>query len=284
VTVLDNASADATPDVCARWAERFADLRVVRHRRNVGGSANYLRAVELSRGQYTWVLADDDEYDFSRCDDVLAALEEGEVDLLALGAPGQEPWPTGRHTLGALMAAGHRVYTVLTFIPGVVFRTDRFTDRDLSDGYRAIDDLYPQWPFVRRMVEADATIHVAAHPIVRRGGFTVPNSQLYWFVRYVRNVRTLRDRRTRQLVVRQSEASRWRFYGALAYGIAVERQEHPERVWSELFELTRTLEGAQRALVIALTPVALGPPRLYAALRRALLRRELEASRVEERP
>src|SRR5690349_20144371 len=68
ITVLDNASVDETPAVCEEFAGRFARLRTVRHARNVGFGANYLRAIELARAPYTWILADDDDYDFSDAD------------------------------------------------------------------------------------------------------------------------------------------------------------------------------------------------------------------------
>ncbi len=75
LTVLDNCSTDGTAGgVRGLRAERFPELRVVRHARNIGAEANYLRALETMERPYGWVLCDDDDLDFSDCDDVIAAI------------------------------------------------------------------------------------------------------------------------------------------------------------------------------------------------------------------
>jgi glycosyltransferase involved in cell wall biosynthesis len=290
VSVLDNASTDATPEVCARWAERFPDLRVVRHRRNVGGGPNYLRAIELTRARYTWVLADDDDLDFARCGDVVAALEEGTVDLLAVGGPGHDEWPTGRTSLRRIWDRGGRVYSVLTFVPSLVFRTELFTDFDMADGYRHVDMLFPQFPFVRRQLARDATIHVAEHPIVHRGGWSVPGSHLWFFVRWVRNCHTIDDRAEVKRAIYGIEPSRTRWISVLAQGIMLERAHFPERLLGELGELRRTLVGEQKLLLLLFAPLAFGPRGAYKRLqawnrRRAGLPGEhADSHSLEERP
>lgn len=289
VSVLDNASTDATPEVCARWAERFEDLHVIRHRLNVGGGPNFLRAIELAQARYTWVLADDDELDFSGCGDVLAALEEGTVDLIAVGGPGMDAWPTGRTSLGRLWADGQRVFNVLTFIPCLIFRTELFSARDLSEGYRHVEILFPQFPFLRSQLERDATIHVAEHPIVGRGGFSVPGSHLFFFVRWVRNARTLARREDAKQAIYGTEPTRARWIAVLVQGIMLERARFPERLLGELAELSRTLVGEQRLILLACAPLAFGPRRGYLALqawrrRRLGLEGEDPSHTLEDRP
>jgi glycosyltransferase involved in cell wall biosynthesis len=67
ITVIDNCSPDDTPQVCAYFQKLFSNLEIIRHKKNIGSSPNYLRAVELSSSNYTWVLCDDDTFDFSNC-------------------------------------------------------------------------------------------------------------------------------------------------------------------------------------------------------------------------
>ena len=263
MSVLDNASTDATPEVCARWAGRFADLRVVRHARNIGGGPNFLRAVELSRGRWTWVLADDDRLDFSGCEDVVAALEDDAVDLIAVGAPGMEDWPSGRSTLRALWAEGRRVLFALTFIPSLVFRTELFSDRDMSDGYRHVELLYPQFPFLRRRLEEDAPIHVAASPIVEREGVTLPEGPLWFYLRWACNCLTIQDPADRRRAIYDTGLSRRHWAATHVQAVMLERAWFPDRVRGELVELVRVLRGAQRLVLLAAAPLTLAPPAAF---------------------
>jgi glycosyltransferase involved in cell wall biosynthesis len=127
ITILDNCSTDATPEVCRSFAVRFAQLRVVRHRKNIGASPNYLRAVEMSESPYTWVLGDDDTYDFSDCADVLEAFESERFDLISLGSPEQPNNERGLTTTSReLIEQDTRYFSFFTFLTGVAFRTQIF--------------------------------------------------------------------------------------------------------------------------------------------------------------
>jgi glycosyltransferase involved in cell wall biosynthesis len=60
IIVCDNASDDATPEICAEYAARDSRIRLVRNPRNLGLAANYNRTFELSRGAYfKWATHDD---------------------------------------------------------------------------------------------------------------------------------------------------------------------------------------------------------------------------------
>src|SRR4051812_15580028 len=66
ITVLDNHSTDATPEVCTGARNFLPNLRHIRHSKNIGGLANYLRAIEVAEAKYTWVICDDDSFDFTK--------------------------------------------------------------------------------------------------------------------------------------------------------------------------------------------------------------------------
>lgn len=124
ITILDNCSPDHTPEVCEEFSARLPHLRVVRHPRNIGLGPNYLRAVELSRAEYSWILSDDEVLDLHKASDVVAAIQEGAVDLISLGSPEQQAWERGlRTTTQALLNAGQSYFWVWTFAAGVIFRT-----------------------------------------------------------------------------------------------------------------------------------------------------------------
>jgi glycosyltransferase involved in cell wall biosynthesis len=117
VLVLDNASTDDTPAICASYVERDARVRYVRHRTNVGVVQNFNSAFRLTVGEYFKWAAHDDVCapDFlRRCVDVLdadetvvlacprvAGIDENgdRVDLVARPGPGQSP-VVGKHLNG----------------------------------------------------------------------------------------------------------------------------------------------------------------------------------------
>jgi glycosyltransferase involved in cell wall biosynthesis len=291
LTILDNASTDQTPDVCARFAGRFPDLRIERHPRNVGAEANYLRALEGLEKPYGWVLCDDDDLDFSDCDDVLAAIEEGEVDVLSVGAPGREAWPAGRTTMGRLRDADFRVYGVFVFMPNTIYRTAAIDQAALVDGYRWIDNLYPMFPFVRRLVERDAPVHVSRTMLVRRRGMTVPVTPMYWFLRWVRCASTIPEPQDRRYLVYSTSPTRWEWLVNLASMLLQEKLYRPQAVGGEIWELLRLLRGKQRLALVGLMGLALIPTSLLAAGKRRVtgqdgqdLLRFGHAAPAEERP
>lgn len=58
--ISDNASADATGDICREYASRDSRIRYHRNEENLGASWNYKRVFELSTGKYfRWAPADD---------------------------------------------------------------------------------------------------------------------------------------------------------------------------------------------------------------------------------
>lgn len=58
--ICDNASIDATPDICREYAARDPRIRYFRNERNIGAAPNYNRAFALARGVYFKWMAHDD--------------------------------------------------------------------------------------------------------------------------------------------------------------------------------------------------------------------------------
>jgi glycosyltransferase involved in cell wall biosynthesis len=60
LVICDNASTDATEEICQRYAADDSRVRYVRHPENLGAHPNYNRSFELSRGRYfKWAAHDD---------------------------------------------------------------------------------------------------------------------------------------------------------------------------------------------------------------------------------
>jgi len=60
IVVLDGASTDDTERVVTEYATRFDRLRYVRQDTNNGADRDFDRTVELARGEYCWLMSDDD--------------------------------------------------------------------------------------------------------------------------------------------------------------------------------------------------------------------------------
>jgi glycosyltransferase involved in cell wall biosynthesis len=60
IIIGDNASTDRTEEICRAYAAQDARVRYVRHEQNLGLARNYMRLVDLARGEFfRWAAADD---------------------------------------------------------------------------------------------------------------------------------------------------------------------------------------------------------------------------------
>jgi glycosyltransferase involved in cell wall biosynthesis len=267
LTVLDNASTDATPEVCRAYEQRFEHMRTVRHRVNVGLGPNYLRAVELAELPYMWILGDDDTFDFADCGDVIEALTSERFDLVSLGAPHQQAWERGLATsTRELVERGARFFTAYTFLPSMIFRTRLFDSESVARGYRS--GFYPHFPFLVRAVERDYSVYGSRREIVVRNPDDA-NTGLRWLVGWVGACATIADRRLRRRAVYEPRRSRLEWVATLASMIAYERRLYPDRVAAELRGLMRALPLEQTLLAAPLLPLAAVPARGYELLKRA---------------
>lgn len=52
IIISDNASTDATPAICEKWQKKDSRIHYYRNESNIGGSKNFNRAFELTKGEY----------------------------------------------------------------------------------------------------------------------------------------------------------------------------------------------------------------------------------------
>jgi len=274
ITVLDNASTDATPEVCARRSADLPHLQTVRHPKNVGASANYLRAVELATAPYTWVICDDDSYDFARFGDVSQAICSGEFDLISLGsAAGTYRWVRGLATTTTeLRRVKPGFHFISSFVPSLIFRTDLFDSTALSQGYRAAGNLFPHFPFLNACVSQRRSLYIAQEQVLFRNEGQNVLSPLHFLTLWVNNCRTIADPQLRSQVIFEAfqldrRGVRWRFARHVAEWIAYERVEHPDRVVRELGAIALGLTRDQLVLLVPLLAIAFLPRALLATVR-----------------
>lgn len=194
--VLDNASTDATRETVASYQAKWPELCYHRNKFNIGGSANYLRALEVSDSEYCWVIGDDDDWFPERFEELAQALRERDADVIRLG------WLASAESRGRKlpldrMAAEERLFFAsVGMTSAVIFRKSLFLD-GMTDSYMAIGDAYPQMvPFYRRGGDATISVFTTPSDIMRHtpsseAGYFL--SDLEWIACYVRSMRFLTD-------------------------------------------------------------------------------------------
>ena len=166
ITILDNCSTDNTIASAKEMSQYFPSFHLITNKVNIGGNANIIRAAEISNGIYTWILADDDKYDFSDCDDVIDAIIEEKYNLIHMGAH-EELWKYGaiEATPRELIQIGYPYFKYCSFVPCNLFRTQFFYD-SIIHAYSNISNWYPHLPFLIEFYKYDEKMYIAKNRIV----------------------------------------------------------------------------------------------------------------------
>jgi glycosyltransferase involved in cell wall biosynthesis len=287
LTVLDNCSTDETPQVCAQYQGLFAEMRVVRHRKNIGLAPNYLRAVELAEAPYAWILGDDDVFDFSNCTDVIDVVENGDFDLIYLGDLGETNWARGMATTSAHLAKnGSNYFFLLSFVNNFIFKPELFDSACLAEGYRSAANLFPQFEFCKKSVRDDFAFYISKQKIMQRGEENNHLGFLSWLTAWVNNCRTIEDRELRKATVyelphvgKNRNYTRWLKH--IATSVIVGKINAPEKVLRQIGQIVLGLSGTQRLLFSFILPLVLVPSSVYKQLRRMRYRRMYDESQLE---
>jgi len=260
LTILDNSSTDDTPQVAERFRNCFPDYRVIRHSINIGGDANYLRAVELSGSIYTWIICDDDTYDWSAACEVIEVVERKEHDLIVVG-PLQPPFMSrGRSgTMSELVGAGFLPHFALSFFPACIFRTALFDYDCIVKGFRLSAERYPNFAFINKMLQKNAIVYLPSSEVVVRNDVNESVlSPLSWYNGWLNCCLTIPERRLRFATIEQATSKRG-FFKCLGFWIILERHINKEQFWREIFNIFFVMNGYQRMRFLLLTPVIIIP-------------------------
>lgn len=197
ITVLNNCSTDNTSQIVNQYSNSYSNISLVTHSVNIGASANVLRAIEFSTAKYTWILCDDDYYDFSNVDDVISKLEDGNVDLVHVGAHTCE-WLFGgiSDTPKNLLIKGYHYFMFSSFLPCNIFRTKGIQNEYLIMGYNNIGNAYPHMPFLQSLFYNNSIIYLSKRKIVTASINTQSydiNSWMIWWINTSMLMKSKRD-------------------------------------------------------------------------------------------
>jgi glycosyltransferase involved in cell wall biosynthesis len=260
ITILDNNSSDRTAEVCAEFVPKFPYFTVIRHRLNIGGNANYLRAVELATAEYTWIVCDDDTFDFSSAGEVFREIENGAADLILL-RPVTDGGVvrTGHTSARELIEAGFMYYFSLSFYPALIFRTSLFDSNSLMYGYRLISESYSQFGFINHSVQENFSIFIPEQPLVVRNDVNVSTfSPLSWYKAWLFCCSTIPDRAVRWDTVHQATRLRG-FIKSLAFWIALEKKINKTDFYQKVSLVFLLLDPAKKLVFLLFIPLILIP-------------------------
>lgn len=256
-TILDNCSTDETPNVTAKYQDQFPDYHVVRHPRNIGGNNNYLRAVELSNALYTWIICDDDNFDFSHASEVIEVIESCKYDLIYVGSRAAKhlSWDgCGGTTAGQLINEGARYHRALCFYPAMIFKAQQWDHECFINAAY----LFPSILFINKSVMENYSIYIAeSELVIRFEGTAMEISPLYLYKEWVINAAKITDVRFRENVIYQ-----WTdegFLKTLFFWVALEKALKREGFLKRIVDIFFGYTLKQKLQLLLLIPVMIIP-------------------------
>ena len=168
--IYDNGSTDRTSEVCESFSSSFANLKIIKRKKNIGGCANFMEALTAPARKYKWVLCDDDHFDLTVSEELISWINSGQYDVILSGSPGMKKEDYGyAGSIVDLIARGTRFYFISTFLPGLIFKHSLLDDNCLKKGYDILHYLWPHMPLVDKLVRENRTVKVLGKPLIHRG-------------------------------------------------------------------------------------------------------------------
>ncbi|MDD5285978.1 MAG: glycosyltransferase family 2 protein [Desulfuromonadaceae bacterium] len=258
ITIIDNFSTDDTQEICRKYLRMFPCLTIESYKKNIGKSAAYLHAVESVSAEYTWILSDDHIYDFSSVSQLVQAIESGVYDVLYVDSRAELIWNGNEScSMTQLIAAKSRVHATFTSWSALIFRTSLFDEECIVRGYRLINYVYPNFPFINSLVGRNARTYVSTHQIVNCPEINSRDARgLLWYSSWVNCCQTINDRSLRELSINDATIN-YGFIKTLTFWIARDRQCNSKQHWYGIVDILWGLSLRQRLKFILLLPLIL---------------------------
>jgi len=119
VLISDNASTDHTPSVVEKHAKNCPEMRPVRNSTNIGMQANFAQCMDLCRGEFLYMIGDDEVILEGGLNIILEALRATQASIFVFNYT-QEQFPDMLKFL--LRVAGRPIDTNVSLVRDFVFR------------------------------------------------------------------------------------------------------------------------------------------------------------------
>jgi len=236
LTILDNCSDDDTPIVCEKYYELFHNLKIIRHARNIGAVSNYLRAVEISKYKYSWILCDDDNYDFSDCDDIIEAIMTGKFDLISVGHPNYSNWIRGvETTVKKLIESGSTFFITQSFLPSTIYKSELFDSNCIYYGYLNTCNFFPTFAFINKAIEKNFSVYVSKKTIVSRSKNDIGFSIMEWYSGWFNSCLLIENKDSRIKAARELPVKGNKFIFSMIYSEKILNKKRFPNIYLSFF-------------------------------------------------
>ncbi|TXJ39510.1 glycosyltransferase family 2 protein [Brachyspira aalborgi] len=153
IKFLDNCSTDGTSKFLEELEKKYKNITHIRHKMNIGGNANIVRAFEYVSKKYFWILCDDDRLDFTYWEHIREALESNKYDLIQVYSDAKVTYgETQKNKLAKLILE-------IVFVPGAIYKSRNIISDVLYNSYINIYSYIPHMSLISKIVNDKKDIY-----------------------------------------------------------------------------------------------------------------------------
>ncbi|WP_295161153.1 glycosyltransferase [uncultured Brachyspira sp.] len=153
ITFLDNCSSDGTSEYLKELSIKYNNITHIRHKINIGGNANIVRAFEYVNKKYFWILCDDDRLDFTYWKNIEDALKTDKYDLIQTFADAKVAYGYDDKTRLA------KLILEIVFLPGAIYKSINIDSYVLLNSYINIYALIPHMALISKIINENKNIY-----------------------------------------------------------------------------------------------------------------------------
>ena len=153
IKFLDNCSTDGTSEFLEKLSKKYSNITHIRHKVNIGGNANIVRAFEYVTKKYFWILCDDDRLTFEHWDKVYDALKSDKYDIIQTYT---DPKVFSGETETEKLA---KLLIEIVLLPAAIYRSKYLKDDVIFNAYINIYALIPHMALISEIINNNGKIY-----------------------------------------------------------------------------------------------------------------------------
>lgn len=153
ITFLDNCSTDGTSEFLDELSKKYDNINHIRHKVNIGGNANIVRALEYVTKKYFWILCDDDRLRFEYWYKVYDALKSDQYDIIQTYT---DPKVFSGETYNEKLA---KLLIEIVLLPAAIYRSQYLKEDVIFNSYINIYALIPHMALISKIINDNGKIY-----------------------------------------------------------------------------------------------------------------------------